>query len=294
MDQLGSLKRINSKVPRIQEVGYQSWTEENLSIESYHDEILYYTSRWDALCPYVDITEGMLESAPRPFIVYALPPDSPYGVQINDKYGLVEAGSPEFEGNPRRARKFRDIEKQYRDFSHSEEIIPGRDLSADDIFQMGRQHFENCYIDPREVEGFIDYIRKLEVLVLKVHDPEGELVLTDVSVLLPDYDQVYGSFCEWNRAFKSRSPGIYACLLASRWAAKNGYRFYNLGPVDDYGYKSLFVTHHEPIFALALTDLDDPLALDPTSPLFTDFKREEWNQIHRACGGARVVPAPQA
>jgi hypothetical protein len=74
---------------------------------------------------------------------------------------------------------------------------------------------------------------------------------------------------------------MYACLLASRWAAKNGIRYYNLGPVGDYDYKSLFVTDHEPIYSLVLTDLDHPLALDPTSPLHTDFERKDWNQIYR-------------
>jgi hypothetical protein len=30
-----------------------------------------------------------------------------------------------------------------------------------------------------------------------------------------------------------------------------------------------------------MTDADHPLALDPTSPLHTDFKREDWNQVYR-------------
>lgn len=290
VDQLRSLKKNKASTSRVKEVGYQSWTSRNLCIESYHDDLLYYTSRWDALCPYVEVTEEMLASVPRPFIVYALPPDSPFGVPINDKYGLVEVSSENFEGDERRARKFRDLDKQYKNFVHTETVVPGKDITVKDVFEMGGQHFENCYIDRREVEGFVDYVRKLDVLVLKVHDDSGELVLTDVSILLPDYDQVYGSFCQWNRAFKNRSPGIYACLLASRWAARNGYRFYNLGPVDDYGYKSLFVTHHEPIYALALTEQDHPLALDTTSPLHVDFKREVWNQIYRRTGQDRIVP----
>jgi len=261
-----------------------------LCVESYHDHLLYYTSRWDALCPYVEVTEEMLASVPRPFIVYALPPDSPYGVPINDKYGLVEVSSPDFEGDERRARKFREFDKHYRNFVYSEAVIPGKNISVKDLFEMGGEHFKSCEIDNREVEGFVDYVRKLDVLVIKVHDAFGDLVLTDVSILLPAYDQVYGSFCQWNRAFKNRSPGIYACLLASRWAARNGYRFYNLGPVDDYGYKALFVTHHEPIYALALTEKDHPLALDPTSPLHVDFKREVWNQIHRINAADRIIP----
>jgi len=291
VDQLRNLKKNKAATSRVKEVKYQSWTSRNLCIESYHEDLLYYTSRWDALCPYVEVTEEMLASVPRPFIVYALPPDSPFGVPINDKYGLVEVSSENFEGDERRARKFRDLEKQYKNFVHSETVIPGKDITVEDVFEMGGEHFQNCYIDKREVEGFVDYIRKLDVLVLKVHDAAGELVLTDVSILLPDYDQVYGSFCQWNRAFKNRSPGIYACLLASRWAARNGYRFYNLGPVDDYGYKALFVTHHEPIYALALTEQDHPLALDTTSPLHVDFKKEVWNQIYRDKIQTRIVPA---
>jgi arginyl-tRNA--protein-N-Asp/Glu arginylyltransferase len=115
-----------------------------------------------------------------------------------------------------------------------------------------------------------------------MHSPEGELVLTDVSVILPKYDQLYGSFCQWNREFKNKSPGIFACLLACRWARDNGLQYYNLGPVDDYGYKALFVTDYEPIYALALVDPEHPLAQDPTSPLKIDFKPEELNQIYRS------------
>jgi hypothetical protein len=270
----------------VKEVGYQSWTPKNLTIESYHNDILYFTSRWDALCPYIAVNEDLLQSAPRPFIVYAVPPDSRYGVPINDYYGLVEVSAPDFESHPKRSKRFRVLDKQYRDFTHTETVVPGHELTLDGLLTMGQDHFRDCYIDEREVAGFVDYVRNLDVLVLQVHAPTGELVLTDVSILLPDYQQVYGSFCQWNRDFKSRSPGIYACVLASRWAARHGYRFYNLGPVGDYGYKSLFVTHLEPIFALVLTEDSHPLALDTSSPLHMDFKREEWNQIYRPASAA--------
>jgi len=277
---LGEIKKVRQS-PRVMRVGNQSWTAKNLCVESYHEEILYYTTRWDALCPYIDISEEMLAMAPRPFVVYALPPDSPYGVPINDKYGLVDTASDEFWCEERRSRKFREFDKQYRGFKYTEEVIQGKDLTVEDMFEMGGAHFEKCYIADEEVAGFVDYVKNLEVLVLRVHSPEGELVLTDVSVILPKYNQLYGSFCQWNRDFKTRSPGNYACLLACRWAARNGLRYYNLGPVDDYGYKALFVTDYEPIYAMALVDLDHPLAQDPTSPLKIDFKPQELNQIYR-------------
>jgi hypothetical protein len=44
----------------------------------------------------------------------------------------------------------------------------------------------------------------------------------------------------------------------------------------------LFVTDFEPIYAIALTDPEHPLAKDTTSPLHTDFTPSEWNQIYRA------------
>jgi hypothetical protein len=265
----------------VQFLGHQSWTAENLSVESYHEDILYYTSRWDALCPYVDVSPAMLEMAPRPFIVYAVPPESPYGVPINDKYGLVHAGSADFWAEPRRCRKFKELDKLCKDLVTTFTVVPGRDVSVQDVYAMGGAHFANYYIHDHEVEGFVDFIRDLDLLVIQVHAPNGDLVLTDVSILLPQRQQVYGSFCQWNRDYKNKSPGIYACLLASRWTAENGYKYYNLGPVDDYGYKALFVTDFEPIFALALTDPNHPLALDTTSPLHTDFKPEVWNRIHR-------------
>jgi hypothetical protein len=80
---------------------------------------------------------------------------------------------------------------------------------------------------------------------------------------------------------------MYACLLACRWAARNNYRYYNLGPVNDYGYKSLFVTDFEPIYSLALTDPDHPLALDRSSPLHTDFRKKDWNRVYRKIAPVR-------
>ncbi|MEI6572814.1 MAG: hypothetical protein WCO61_04630 [Alphaproteobacteria bacterium] len=262
-------------------VGNQSWTPDNLLVESTHNDLVYYTTRWDALCPYIEVNEEMLVSVPRPFIVYALPPDSSFGVPINDHYGLVDTKSPAFWADERRRRKFHELDKMFRNFTVTETVIAGSTLTFDDLYEMGGTHFENCYIDDREIEGFIDYVRTLDVLVIHVHSPEGELVLTDVSVVLPKYNQLYGSFCQWNRDFKNKSPGIYACLLASRWAQRNNLRYYNLGPVGDYGYKSLFVTDLEPIYSLVLTELDDPLALDLTSPLHTDFRMSDWNRVYR-------------
>lgn len=268
--------------PAVSRLGYQSWTSDNLCVVSEHNDIAYYTPRWDALCPYIDVNDAMLAAAAKPFIVYALPPEGPYGVPINDKYGLVDTSAKAFWGDTRRARKFRELDSQYRRFTYSEVVVPGKSLTVADVSKMGGEHFAQCGIAEGEVAGFVDYVRELQVLILQVSDQNGELLLTDVSVLLPERDQLYGSFCQWNRAYKNRSPGIYACVLACRWAKNNGYRYYNLGPVGDYGYKALFVTDYETLYGLALTEPDHPLALDPTSPLNVDFAAEQWNQVYRA------------
>lgn len=262
-------------------VGYQTWNQDNLCVESYHEDILYYTSRWDALCPYIDVTPEMLEMAAKPFIVYAVPPESPYGVPINDKYGLVDVAAEDFWTEPRRQRKFKELEKLCKRLTVTESVVAGHTLTVEDVYEMGSVHFEAYFIHPEEVAGFVDYIQNLDVLIIRAFSEEGDLVLTDVSILLPERKQVYGSFCQWNPLYKNRSPGIFACLLASKWAAKNGYHCYNLGPVDDYGYKALFVTRFEPIFALAMTDENHPLALDTSSPLHTDFTPEVWNKVDR-------------
>ena len=262
-------------------VGYQTWNQDNLCVESHHEDILYYTSRWDALCPYIDVTPEMLQMAAKPFIVYAVPPESPYGVPINDKYGLVDVAAEGFWTEPRRQRKFKELEKLCKRLTVTESVVPGHALSIEDVYEMGGVHFDAYYIHPEEVAGFVDYIQNLDVLIIRAFSEEGDLVLTDVSILLPERKQVYGSFCQWNPLYKNRSPGIFACLLASKWAANNGYHCYNLGPVDDYGYKALFVTHFEPIFAVAMTDKNHPLALDIKSPLHTDFSPDVWNQINR-------------
>jgi len=264
---------------------YQSWTADNLCVESFHEQTKYFTSRWDALCPYIDVTPEMLATARKPFLVYALPPDGNYGVPINDKYGLVHAASEDFWSDPRRMRKFSHLDKLFKNFTVTEKLVAGKELRVADIYALGGEHFSAHGIDAKEVEGFVDYVRKLDVLILQVHAQNGDLVLSDVSMLLPERSQVYGSFCQWNLAYKNLSPGIYACLLAARWTAKGGYQYYNLGPVGDYDYKSLFVTDLEPIYGLAMTDPDHPLALDLSSPLHTDFKPSEWNQVYRANWG---------
>ena len=58
----------------VHEVAYQSWTKDNLWVLSEHEETQYYTTRWDALCPYIEVTPAMIEMAPKPFVVYAVPP----------------------------------------------------------------------------------------------------------------------------------------------------------------------------------------------------------------------------
>jgi hypothetical protein len=85
---------------------------------------------------------------------------------------------------------------------------------------------------------------------------------------------------------------MYACLAACRWAAENGFRYYNMGPINDYEYKELFVTDYESIYSMVLTDLDHPLASDKTSPLFTDFRKSDWNKIYRK--NQRAKSASQA
>ena len=265
----------------VHEVGYQSWTKDNLWVLSEHENIEYFTTRWDALCPYIEVTNEMLEMAPKPFVVYAVPPKSQFGAPIKDRYGLVNALSQEFWIDERRIRKFRELDKQFRSFTVSERVIDGKDITAEYLYEIGGIHFENYWIARQEVEGFVDYVRNLQVLIIQVIADNGDIVLSDVSIILPNENQLYGSFCQWDRKYKNRSPGIYACLLATRWAQKNGLQFYNLGPVDEYGYKDLFITDYEPIYALIVSDLDHPIVTDQTSPINIDFEKEQINQIYR-------------
>ncbi|MBU3554707.1 hypothetical protein [Polynucleobacter sp. UB-Piko-W3] len=265
----------------VHEVGYQSWTKDNLWVLSEHENIEYFTTRWDALCPYIEVTNEMIEMAPKPFVVYAVPPKSQFGAPIKDRYGLVNALSPEFWVDERRIRKFRELDKQFRSFKVTERVVDGKEITAEYLYEIGGIHFENYWIAEQEVEGFVDYVRNLQVLIIQVIADNGDIVLSDVSIILPNENQLYGSFCQWDRKYKNRSPGIYACLLATRWAQKNGLQFYNLGPVDEYGYKDLFITDYEPIYALIVSDLDHPIVTDQTSPINIDFEKEQINQIYR-------------
>ena len=265
----------------VHEVGYQSWTKDNLWVLSEHENIEYFTTRWDALCPYIEVTNEMIEMAPKPFVVYAVPPKSQFGAPIKDRYGLVNALSPEFWVDERRIRKFRELDKQFRSFKVIERVVDGKEITAEYLYEIGGIHFENYWIAEQEVEGFVDYVRNLQVLIIQVIADNGDIVLSDVSIILPNENQLYGSFCQWDRKYKNRSPGIYACLLATRWAQKNGLQFYNLGPVDEYGYKDLFITDYEPIYALIVSDLDHPIVTNQTSPINIDFEKEQINQIYR-------------
>jgi len=265
----------------VHEVGYQSWTKDNLWVLSEHENIEYFTTRWDALCPYIEVTNEMLEMAPKPFVVYAIPPKSQFGAPIKDRYGLVNALSQEFWVDERRSRKFRELDKQFRSFTVSERVIDGKEITAEYLYEIGGTHFENYWIARQEVEGFVDYVRNLQVLIIQVISDNGEIVLSDVSIILSNENQLYGSFCQWDRKYKNRSPGIYACLLATRWAQKKGLQFYNLGPVDEYGYKDLFITDYEPIYALIVSDPNHPIVTDHTSPINIDFEKEQINQIYR-------------
>ena len=272
---------IKEQVPRTYHVGHQSFTAKNLCIRSEHNGIPYYTTRWDALCPYIDLSAEMIACARRPLIVYALPPDSQYGVPINDHYGLVDVKSAAFWEDPRRARKFGELSKRFRQFRTEIVVIPGMRLDVEAMLEMGGEHFKKCEIGLEEIKGFLDYVRDLDVLIVRCVDEAGDEVFVDVSILMPEYGQIYGSFCQWNERHRNRSPGIYACLVVCEWGRDNGYHYYNLGPVGDYPYKNLFVTDLQPIYAVALVPPRHELWEDPTSPLFTDFPPGAVNQLYR-------------
>jgi len=261
-------------------LGYQSWTKHNLCIDSFHGDIAYFTTRWDALCPYIAVNETMLQMAEKPLIVYALPPESPWGHPIRDAYGLVRVRERGYWDDGYRQRKFKKLRAKHQKYNHHIDCLPGSDLTRQQLLAWGGEHFSRYGI-LKELDGFLDYVRHLELLVFQVKDPMGETVLTDVSVIMPERGQVYGSFCQWNPAFRNDSPGLYACLLAAQWTYDQGYETYNLGPVGDYPYKSLFVNDVEPIYSLAICPPEHALMRDAGSPLWADFEVSDWNRLER-------------
>jgi hypothetical protein len=262
-------------------LGYQSWTKHNLCIDSFHGDIAYFTTRWDALCPYIAVNETMLQMAEKPLIVYALPPESPWGHPIRDAYGLVRVRERGYWDDGYRQRKFKKLRAKHQKYNHHIDCLPGSDLTRQQLLAWGGEHFSRYGILEKELDGFLDYVRYLELLVFQVKDPMGETVLTDVSVIMPERGQVYGSFCQWNPAFRNDSPGLYACLLAAQWTYEQGYETYNLGPVGDYPYKSLFVNDVEPIYSLAICPPEHALMRDAGSPLWADFEVSDWNRLER-------------
>lgn len=149
-----SEKDVRSPSKSVHTVGYQSWHADNLWVHSEYEGISYFTTRWDALCPYIDVTDAMLEMAPKPFVVYAIPPSSRFGVPIKDRYGLVNACDPAFWNDPYRTRKFKELDKQFKNFTVTEKLIDGKDITREFLYEIGGTHFENCWIAPEEVDGF--------------------------------------------------------------------------------------------------------------------------------------------
>ena len=262
-------------------LGYQSWTKSNLCVDSFHGEIAYFTTRWDALCPYIAVNETMLEMAEKPLIIYALPPESPWGHPIKDAYGLVRVRESGYWEDGYRQRKFKKLRAKHSTYHHEVACMQGSNLTKRQLLAWGGEHFARYGISEKELDGFLDYVRHLELLVFEVRDSTGEKVLTDVSVIMPERGQVYGSFCQWNPAFRNDSPGLYACLLAAQWTYDQGYETYNLGPVGDYPYKHLFVNDVEPIYSLAICPPEHALMRDASSPLWADFEVEHWNRLER-------------
>jgi hypothetical protein len=131
--------RLNDKnISQIQQlpikhcVGYQSWNQDNLCVDSYHEDTLYYTSRWDAL-----VLSRCTQSAgdgQKPFIVYAVPPESSYGVPSMTNMGWPMSRLKAFGQSPD-DKEIQRIRKLCRSLNVTESVVPGSSLSYDDVYE---------------------------------------------------------------------------------------------------------------------------------------------------------------
>lgn len=119
------------------QVGYQTWNQNNLCVESYHEDIFVLHLEMGCLVPLHRCHARDVANGGQAFHRLCGTPESPYGVPINDKYGLVDVAAEGFWTEPRRQRKFKELEKLCKRFTVTESVVPGHALSIQNVYEMG-------------------------------------------------------------------------------------------------------------------------------------------------------------
>jgi NADPH:quinone reductase-like Zn-dependent oxidoreductase len=117
----------------------------------------------------------MLEMAEKPLIVYALPPESPWGHPIRDAYGLVRVRESGYWEDGYRQRKFKKLRAKHRAYHHEVACMQGSKLTKQQLLAWGGEHFARYGISEKELDGFLDYVRHLEFIASRITAVNGTI-----------------------------------------------------------------------------------------------------------------------
>lgn len=243
--------------------------------EDYEGMTYYYTPE-DAFCPYLNPTREVFDHAPRPFVMFNIIDESEFGVEMAMGRNVI---ARPHEWSATQLKEIRRLDRLFDQARTSSLVMPGSHMTIEEMRRLGDLHFEHYNFQDADINAFLRYAAGRELLVIETV-VNGEVVLVDVSVTVPERNEVCGIFCNWNPKYKRLSPGIYACVLAardveSRWGVK-----YNIG--QEYTYKQKVATGYEKTYGVALVPDGHPLLLDASekNPIMA-FRRDDLNKVMR-------------
>ncbi len=248
-------------------------TIKTVYLQEHHKGLPYYYLPEDALCPYVSITLDEVLEAPEPFFVYNIREEC--GVGVPAARGRNVIVEPRLWTDVQRKR-FQKLSKAFSGFQSMVTVGWIDSLDVSTVMGWGGDHFLYYHVTVKDVKAMLTWGEGLRYLLLQVATREGELVLTDFSILTKT--ECCAIFCDWAEKFRAISPGIYACILAAEETERRGLGRYNLG--IEYPYKLSMATSLETTYGVAKLPPSHPFLDDPTGPAAV-FGREQINQFTR-------------
>jgi hypothetical protein len=242
-----------------------------------YDGATYYYTPDDAFCPYLNPTREVFDRAPQPFFMFNIVEESPFGVEMVGGRNVIVRPH---EWSPEQTKEVRRLDRLFQSAQKTTRVVPGHEMTVEELRRLGGAHFERYGFHAEDLEAFQRYAHQRELLVVEVLI-DGEPVFVDVSVTVPEKNEVCGVFCDWSRKFQRLSPGIYACVVAAREIEERWGARYNVG--HEYRYKRKIATAFEKTYGVALVPEGHALLAMPseTNPV-NSFRREDLNQVMRA------------
>ncbi|HEX4999932.1 MAG TPA: hypothetical protein VFY29_17055 [Terriglobia bacterium] len=243
--------------------------------EDYQGITYYYTPE-DALCPYLNPSPEVFEQAPRPFFMFNIVEDSPFGVEMATGRNVIMRPH---EWNTDQLKEVRRLDRLFDGARIFSTLIPGNEMTVGELAALGGAHFERYEFRREDLEAFLRFSERRQLLIIEGRI-DGHVVFVDLSVTVEENNEVCGIFCNWNRAFSRISPGIYACVAAARESDQRWGVRYNVG--HEYQYKRRLATAFERTYGVALVPDGHAILLDQgeLNPIMS-FRPEDVNRIMR-------------